>query len=84
MKKDVSLFKNILKMQVTIELLNDHALNLLRDLEQMSIIRFLKTETDVKQPSLQPSKSRFAGRISKATAEKLHHQLIEVREEWND
>ena len=31
-------------MQVTIELLNDHALNLLRDLERMSIIRFTKSD----------------------------------------
>ena len=31
-------------MQVTIELLNENALNLLRDLERMSIIRFTKTE----------------------------------------
>ncbi len=29
-------------MQVTIELLNENALNLLRDLERMSIIRFTK------------------------------------------
>ncbi len=34
-------------MQVTIELLNDHALNLLRDLEQMSIIRFTKSEKNI-------------------------------------
>ena len=70
-------------MQVTVELLNDHALNLLRELEQMSIIRFLKTEKDV---SVQPQKqkSRFAGRISAATAEKLHLQLNEMREEWQN
>ena len=70
-------------MQVTIELLNDHALNLLRDLEQMSIIRFLKTETTVNTSSSQSPKSRFAGRISEATAEELHLQLNEMREEWD-
>ena len=70
-------------MQVTVELLNDHAMNLLRELEQMSIIRFLKTEKEsIAQPQAQ--KSRFAGRISATTAEKLYLQLNEMREEWQD
>ena len=71
-------------MQVTVELLNNHALNLLRELEQMSIIRFLKTEKEVVAVQPQKQKSRFAGRISAATAEKLHLQLNEMREEWQN
>lgn len=65
-------------MQVTVELLNDHALNLLRELEQMSIIRFLKTEKEVVVVQPQKQKSRFVERISAATAEKLHLQLNEM------
>ena len=64
-------------MQVTVELLNDHALNSLRELKQMSIIRFLKAGKDVVAVQPQKQKSRFAGRISAATAEKLHLQLNE-------
>jgi hypothetical protein len=69
-------------MQVTIELLNDHALKLLYELEQMSIIRFLKTDKEVMPISSPNKKSRFAGRISSETAQKLHLQLNEMREEW--
>ena len=47
-------------MQVTVELLNDHALNLLYELEQMSIIRFLKTDKEVTLVSSPNKKSRFA------------------------
>jgi hypothetical protein len=77
----------IFKMQVTVELLNDHALNLLYELEQMSIIRFLKTDKEIvvsNTPLMPNNKSRFAGRISKNTAEKLHLQLNEMREEWHN
>lgn len=72
-------------MQVTVEILNDHALNLLYELEQMSIIRFLKTEQNTidTTPIIPNKKSRFAGRISKNTATELHLQLNEMREEWH-
>jgi Protein of unknown function (DUF2281) len=43
-------------MQVTIELLNDHALNLLRDLERMSIIRFTK-KTDTTSATIENEKT---------------------------
>lgn len=44
-------------MQVTIELLNENALNLLRDLERMSIIRFTKTAT-IKEQKVQKTKKQ--------------------------
>ena len=43
-------------MQVTIELLNDHALNLLRDLERMNIIRFTK-KTDTTSATIEKEKT---------------------------
>lgn len=48
-------------MYITIELLNDHALNLLRDLERMSIIRFTKPETFKAIPEQKIKKQRTFG-----------------------
>ena len=48
--------------KVTIELLNDHALNLLQELEQMSIIRFTKSKKDnTASPILSVKKQRQFG-----------------------
>ena len=48
-------------MQVTIELLNDHALNLLRDLERMSIIRFTYSDLKKEKIAKKPKKERNFG-----------------------
>jgi hypothetical protein len=66
-------------MQITIELLNDHALHLLRDLEKMSIIRVINMDEMPVNIAPVIGKSRFAGRISKATVENLHQQLHQMR-----
>ena len=67
-------------MQFTIELLNDNALNLLHDLEELNIFRFIKKEMpkEIVMPTI-PPKKRFAGRISKATAADLQEQLKQAR-----
>ena len=48
-------------MQVTIELLNENALNLLRDLERMSIIRFTQTELNKENIVQKTKKQRNFG-----------------------
>ena len=48
-------------MQVTIELLNDNALNLLKQLEQMSIIRFTKSQKSKDEVTVVPKKQRTFG-----------------------
>ena len=75
-------------MQITIELLNDNALNLIYDLEKMHIIRLIKTE-NVEHPVVPPAviqkpTKRFAGRISKERADELQGQLKASREEWKN
>ncbi|MFZ4544691.1 MAG: hypothetical protein ACOYOA_11615 [Saprospiraceae bacterium] len=69
-------------MQVTVELLNEHALNLLQELEHMKVIRFLNPDKNSTANPLPFSKSKFAGRLSKESAEKMHLQLNEMRGEW--
>ena len=67
-------------MTITIELLREDALPLLRYLERLKILKLKLPEA---LPSKQANqKSRFAGRISQATAGQLHQQLVQLREEW--
>ncbi|TAK49529.1 MAG: hypothetical protein EPO28_00675 [Saprospiraceae bacterium] len=67
-------------MTITVELLQEEALALLRNLERLKILKLLLPE---KQPAGKTTrKSRFAGRISPATAKQLHQQLAQMREEW--
>ena len=70
-------------MQITIELLNEHALNLLRDLEKMSIIRMI-SDPILPKRTTHPIKSRFAGRVSQTTAANLHLQLNQLRTSWEE
>ncbi len=67
---------------VTLELLNDNALNLLRQLESMQIVRFVNS--DIKKPKKSASKSRFAGTISKETATLLLNHVEQSRNEWEN
>ncbi len=71
-------------MTITVELLQEDALPLLQNLERLHILKFvLPTKTKpAPKPSSKAKKSRFAGRISKKTAEILHQQLAQMRDEW--
>jgi hypothetical protein len=51
---------------VTIELLNDQALVLLQQLEQLNILRLVGTKKPLERP-----KRQWAGSISKETVEKM-------------
>lgn len=67
-----------------VEVLNDKAVPLLRDLENLDIIRLIP------QPGGKPEMStsterlseRFRGSISKELAADLHRQLDDMRNEW--
>ncbi|NUQ24422.1 MAG: hypothetical protein HUU34_10740 [Saprospiraceae bacterium] len=63
---------------ITVELLNDNALALLQQLEQLHILRLVaetKKQTEV-------PKRQWAGSISKETAEKMLHEVEQSRKEW--
>lgn len=67
-------------MTISVELLHEDALALLRDLEKMHILKLelpKKTEQHTKA-----TKSRFAGRISQKAGKELQEQLKGMREEW--
>ncbi|MEM6320770.1 MAG: hypothetical protein AAF960_24095 [Bacteroidota bacterium] len=63
---------------ITVELINENALALLEQLEQLNILRLV---TPQKQANNQP-KRKWAGSISKETADKLLQHIEKSRNEW--
>lgn len=59
---------------VTIELLNDEALALLQQLEQLKLLRLIKPK--------KKNEVKWSGRISKDTAAKMLLSVEKSREEW--
>ena len=70
--------KKIRTMQIiTVELINEKALTLLQQLEQLNILRLVAVKKQEKKPNRQ-----WAGSISKDTAEKMIRYLDQSRNEW--
>ena len=67
---------------ITLDLLDDKAINLLRDLETLDIIRLHDTEGG---NSVAPINSftKFKGMMSKQSIEEIDKQLNDLRNEWD-
>lgn len=70
-----------------VEVLNDKAVSLLRDLENLDIIRLTPQKLIVADQAPQTRSterlsSRFRGSITKELAADLHRQLDQMRNEW--
>lgn len=64
---------------VTVELRNNNALRLLKDLELANIIRVLDKDKKKQKTKLSAS---LRGSISKERAKELNEQLKQMRNEW--
>ena len=64
---------------VTIEIINDNALALLHNLENLHLIRVVE---DKKNSSKQKLSDRFAGCLSSERTEELQNELTQMRKEW--
>lgn len=64
---------------VTVELRNNNALRLLKDLELANIIRVLDKDKKKQKSKLSES---LRGSISKKRAKELNEQLNQMRNEW--
>ncbi|TAK35609.1 MAG: hypothetical protein EPO28_14545 [Saprospiraceae bacterium] len=62
---------------ITVELLNESALKLLQQLEQLNILRVVSEKAPPK-----PKQKQWAGSISKETASDMLQKLQESRNEW--
>ena len=65
---------------ITIDIINEKVLNLLRDLEQLKLIRLRKEKPDEKQST--PDWSKYKGAMSKQSKSEIDQQLNELRNEW--
>lgn len=63
---------------ITVELINDNALTLLQQLEQLNILRLVA----IKKQSTEQPKRKWAGSISKETATKMLQYVEQSRNEW--
>jgi len=74
------LIKTYNSMQIiSIELLNDNALSLLKELEALNVLRLVKTEESPKPP-----KRKWSGSLSDETADKMLAYVEKSREEWEE
>lgn len=64
---------------ITIDLLNDKAINLLLELELLKLIRVHK---DQQQKTAATNWLQFKGAMSKQPIEKINKQLEDLRNEW--
>lgn len=70
---------------VTIDILNDKAIRLLRDLEEMNLIRILGKDARPSSKELTTVRTRpsdYKGIIPSEVAEKLQDYVRKSREEW--
>lgn len=65
-----------------VEVLDDKAIPLLRDLENLAIIRLIPQEPEPVEQPKQKLSEQFRGSISPELAADLHRQLEEMRNEW--
>jgi hypothetical protein len=66
---------------VTVDILQDEALNLLKDLEALNVIRLHSThKTGDKSQKLS---EKYKGTMSRQTREEVDQQLNDLRKEWD-
>lgn len=63
---------------IKVELLNEKALKLLQQLEDLKILRLVPTKSE---PPVTPKK--WAGSLSKETARRMLQQTLQIRNEWD-
>jgi hypothetical protein len=65
---------------ITIDIINEKAMNLLRDLELLKLIRLRKEKPEEKLAALDWTK--YKGAMSKQSLSDLDQQLNDLRSEW--
>ncbi|MFD2285705.1 hypothetical protein GJU39_08660 [Pedobacter petrophilus] len=66
---------------VTLDILNDKAINLLKDLELLNIIRFRKDSANI-QSSNGDLISKYKGAMQKQSLSEIDQQINDIRNEW--
>lgn len=66
---------------ITVEIINEKALKLLKELETLKLIRLKKSKSGSKKSTIDWSK--YKGSMSKQPIEEVNRQLKNLRNEWN-
>jgi len=67
---------------VMVDILQDEALNLLKDLEALNVIR-LHTTNEIDNISPQNLSEKYKGTMSKQSRNEVDQQLKDLRNEWD-
>jgi len=67
---------------ITLDILDDNALNLLKDLEALNVIRLHKVKEDRRARATDAIKS-YKGLMTKQPLEEIEQQLKDLRNEWD-
>jgi len=65
---------------ITVDLLKDEAINLLKDLEALDIIRLHEKNDDM---AVVNSFTKYKGAMTRQSIEEIDKQLKELRDEWD-
>jgi len=65
---------------ITIDIINDKAMNLLKDLELLKLIRLRKNKPEEKPTAM--DWATYKGAMSKQPLEEIDQQLSDLRSEW--
>ena len=68
---------------ITVDILQDEALNLLKDLEAMNVIRLHNDDSDGKSQSTNSKSAKYKGTMSKQSRDEVDKQLNDLRNEWD-
>lgn len=68
---------------VTLDILNDKALNLLKDLEVLNLIKFREEKKEVAPAKIKLS-DKYRGIISKEQGQDLKLHIKQMRSEWGN
>jgi hypothetical protein len=66
-----------------VDILDDKAINLLKDLEGMNVIRLHQSE-DQNTKNMINTFTKYKGMMSKQSIEEIDKQLKDLRDEWGD
>ena len=64
---------------IVVQITNNKALKLLKELEELHLIKLLKRNADTSQKLSE----KYAGKLSADTVEKLQEHLQQSRKEWD-
>ncbi len=72
-----------MQQSVVIDILNQKALQLLKDLEDLNLIRLKGDPTSDATPAYPDWASQFKGKMTKQPLEEVNQQLLDLRKEWD-